>query len=66
MCDYIASNTPLKYLCLADNNLNDEDVTLIARALKHNTNLEDLYLYDNDIREAGSNALCKAITTPQA
>jgi hypothetical protein len=58
---------------LANNNLNDEDARLIARALKHNTNLEELWLgdndfseilYDNGTREVGSNALCKAIYDP--
>ena len=49
---------------MSNNNLNDDDAVLIARALKHNTNLKDLWLDDNDITEVGRSALCKAIYDP--
>ena len=60
--DYIASNPPLRYLYLADNNLNDDDITLIATALKGNTNLECLRLQNNTgITHIGKEALSKAV-----
>ena len=49
---------------MSNNNLNDEDARLIARALKRNTNLKYLWLGDNDITEVGRSALCKAIYDP--
>ena len=54
------SNPPLKYLHLSGNKLNDEDVILIARALKQNTNLRSLHLYRNDFTDIGKEALFKA------
>ena len=62
--DYIARNPPLKELCLESTNLNDEDVVLIARALKHNSNLSDLYLGGNNITEIGFTALRNAVYDP--
>ena len=51
---------------MGNNNLNDEDAILIARALKNNTNLIRLRLGDNDITEIGINALSEAIYNPQS
>ena len=62
--DYLATNPPLKKLYLANNNLNDEDARLIARALKRNTNLEELWLDDDDITEVGVNALSNVVYDP--
>ena len=62
--NYIASNPPLKNLYLARNKLNDNDAILIARALKGNTNLKQLRLYDNNITHIGKEALSKAVYDP--
>ena len=61
--DYLASNPPLRSLYLQNNILNDNDDILIARALKHNTNLEELCLArrNNNVTEVGSRALRKAV-----
>ena len=59
--DFLVTNPPLKTLYLANNHLNDDDVILIARALKLNTNLRLLRLGDNDLTEIGKNALSNAI-----
>ena len=48
-------------LSLETNNLNDEDAVLISRALKHNTNLKELWLGGNNITEVGNGALRKAV-----
>ena len=65
--DYLATNPSLEILCLSDNHLNDDDARLIARALKHNTNLKDIYLDGNDnITEVGCNALSKAVYNPES
>ena len=44
-----------------NNNLNDEDAVLIARAMKHNTNLKVLCLDENNITEVGFKALREAV-----
>ena len=59
--DLIARNPPLKKLFVTNNNLNDEDVRLMSRALKHNTNLQFISLNRNNITDVGHNALCNAI-----
>ena len=64
--DYLATNPSLEILCLSDNHLNDDDARLIARALKHNTNLKDMYLDGNNITEVGCNALSKAVYNPES
>ena len=64
--DYLATNPPLTHLCLANNNLNDEDARLIARALKRNTNLQYIFLVGNNITEVGCNALSKAVYNPES
>ena len=58
--DYIASNPPLKKLFLSGNKLDDDDAIWIARALRQNTNLEHLYLHNNDFTDIGCQALSKA------
>ena len=62
--DYIASDSPLSQLYLADNQLNDHDAKLIARALKNNTNLQEIRLGDNNITNIGKEALLKAVYDP--
>jgi len=62
--EFIARNTPLKCLYLANNNLNDEDAVLIAKALKYNTNLRTLRLQRNGITNVGIDAMKKAFYDP--
>jgi len=62
--DYIASNPPLKSLLLSGNKLNDDDIILIAQALKCNTNLKHFRLHDNNITHIGQEALSKAVYDP--
>jgi len=62
--DYIATNPPLENLYLSGNKLNDDDALLIARALKHNTNLKELVLDNNNITHIGKEALSKAVYDP--
>jgi len=62
--DYIARNTPLMNLFLANNNLNDEDAILIAKALKYNTNIRTLRLQRNGITNVGIDAMKKAFYDP--
>ena len=55
--DFLATNPPLRELDLAENQFNDDDVVLIASALKQNTNLRLLSLDSNNIHASGRNAL---------
>jgi Ran GTPase-activating protein (RanGAP) involved in mRNA processing and transport len=47
------SNTSLKCIKLAENNLNDEDAENLAAALAENDSLEELYLARNKITDEG-------------
>ena len=51
----------MERLVLTNNNINDADAILIARALEHNTNLRRLDLGQNDITNTGRSALAKAL-----
>jgi len=63
--DYIAiSDRPLSRLYLADNQLNDHDAKLMARALRQNTCLQEIRLGDNNITNIGKEALLKAVYDP--
>jgi len=62
--DYITSNPPLKYLYLSRNKLNDNDAIFIAQALKYNTNLEELFINDNNFTDIGKESLLKAVYDP--
>jgi len=62
--DYITSNPPLKYLYLSSNELNNDDAILISQALKQNTNLKELRLWNNNISDIGKEALSKATYDP--
>ena len=64
--DYIATNPSLTHLNLQTNHLDDNDASLIARALKQNTKLKILCLGENDITEVGIDALKKAIFDPSS
>jgi len=59
--DYIATNPPLNKLLLSGNELNDDNIVLIVRSLKHNTNLRHLRLEHNNITEVGKAALIKVV-----
>ncbi|KAL7523629.1 hypothetical protein ACHAXR_000259 [Thalassiosira sp. AJA248-18] len=59
--DFLALNPPLQELCLIENHLDDNDAILIATALKHNTNLQRLFLEDNDMTDVGFSALKKVV-----
>ena len=62
--DFIATNPPLADLLLENNNLNDDDAVLIARALKHNTNLKSLNLGGkggNNITKIGIRVLANVV-----
>jgi hypothetical protein len=64
--DYIATNPSLTHLNLQTNHLDDNDASLIARALKQNTKLKILCLGGNDITEVGINALKRSIFDPSS
>ncbi|EJK58602.1 hypothetical protein THAOC_21259 [Thalassiosira oceanica] len=57
----IASNSPLEWLHLEYNNLNDDDAVLIAESLSQNSNLKALYLDGNNIHQRGKSALLRAM-----
>lgn len=63
---YITRNTPLTRLYLANNNLNDEDAVLIAKALKQNDNLRVLRLHRNHITNVGIDTIRKACYDPKS
>jgi len=62
--DYIAANPPLENLFLAKNQLNDNDIKQLVRALKTNTNLLRLRLDYNDGTKEGMDALIKSVYNP--
>ena len=63
--DHIALNSRLQRLRLDGNGLNDNDATLIARALRNNSNLRVLHLQKNDgITDIGFGALERAVFDP--
>ena len=58
LSDVIATNNPrLKDLRLNNNCLDDDDIVLIADALKHNTNLKCIRLNGNNVSNIGHSAL---------
>ena len=50
---FLATDPPLRYLDLDDNNLNDNDAEMLANVLRSNTTLRRLDLYENSITDAG-------------
>ena len=58
--DFLTTNPMLQNLILQGNQLNDKDATLIAKSLKHNTNLRYLDITNNLVTEAGWDELNKA------
>ncbi len=59
--NFLAQNPQLERLWLSKNHLNDDDAFLIALALKHNSNLDQLDLHGNDFTDLGWTALQKAV-----
>ena len=63
VAEFLSTNPPLKVLTLKDAMLNEEDVILIADALKRNNILEELCIGESNIWETGckealQNAIC--------
>jgi hypothetical protein len=56
LSDFLASNPLLEDLDLSYNSLNDNDAMLIANALRSNTSLRKIYLFDNIFTEVGNKA----------
>ncbi|CAF3468652.1 unnamed protein product [Rotaria socialis] len=52
----------VKFICEGDNNLNDDDITVIANALKSNNTLIELDVKWNKISEIGALALINTLT----
>ena len=61
LSDYISTDKYIKDINLKDNLLNDEDVRLIAEALRTNSTLRRIYLESNDITEIGRSAMRRAL-----
>ena len=57
----LSTNPQLKKLNISGNELNDRDAELIAQALKRNTNLQELFLEENNITSAGFERIRTAI-----
>ena len=64
MADYISSNHLLRSINLSGNNIKDSGAAQLATALKTNTNMHGLHLYDNDITEDGESCLRKVLFDP--
>jgi hypothetical protein len=61
IAEYLESDPPIEELCIAYNRLNDDDVILIARALKRNTNLHEIGLRSNNFTSIGVKALLTCV-----
>jgi hypothetical protein len=61
IAEYLESDPPIEELCLAYNRLNDDDVILISRALKRNTNLHEIDLVSNKITSIGVRAVLTCV-----
>lgn len=63
LSDFISTNEYIKTIILKDNMLNDQDVHLIAEALRTNSTLRSIYLEsnNNDITETGWSAVRRAL-----
>jgi len=61
IAEYLESDPPIEELCLAYNQLNDDDVILISRALKRNTNLHEIDLVSNKITSIGVKAVLTCV-----
>ena len=55
------NNTTLKYIDMSGNNLNDDDIILLAASLSENSKLETLHLWDNQLSDEGATTLAKQI-----
>jgi len=61
IAEYLESDPPIEELCLAYNQLNDDEVILISRALKRNTNLHEIDLVSNKITSIGVKAVLTCV-----
>jgi len=59
--DFLAENPILESLDITDNELDDNDLILVASSLKHNTKLRSLRISGNDTTSVGWEALSKAV-----
>ena len=57
LSDFIETNPRMRELNLRHNDLDDRDAALIANALRSNSTLRNLYIYDNSITEVGAECL---------
>jgi len=64
--DFLAANPPVKVLCLANNMLKDEDVVLIANALKRNTQLQELTIFGGEVTKVGVDAILDVLYDPSS
>ncbi|EJK76866.1 hypothetical protein THAOC_01346, partial [Thalassiosira oceanica] len=62
----LATNPQLETLFMTENQLNDGDAVLISHALKQNTNLQTMYLYDNNITSTGFEKIGTTIYNPSS
>ena len=62
----LATNPQIRALSMTENKLNDRDAELIAQALKPNTNLQQLYLGENNITATGFEKIRTAIYDPSS
>ena len=62
----LATNPQIRVLSMTENELNDRDAELIAQALKPNTNLQQLYLGENNITATGFEKIRTAIYDPSS
>jgi hypothetical protein len=61
IAEFLGSNPLIKGLSLDHNQLNDDDVILISRALKRNTNLHEIDLALNNFTSTGVKALLSCV-----
>jgi hypothetical protein len=61
IAEYLESDPPIEELCLAYNRLNDDDVILISRALKRNTNRKTIDMHSNFITSIGVKAVLTCV-----
>ena len=64
LSNFIGSNHRLERIMMKQCNISDNDILLLASALKMNTHLIQLDLTDNKITEEGDNNLLKALFDP--
>lgn len=61
IANFLASDPPLKEMCLDDNVLNNDDAELLANSLQSNTHLKRLHLHNNNITAVGRRVLLESV-----